>query len=330
MTSLGGDLMQDGKIKKSWILTIVGVWFVSVIGLALFAVSPGSNKSNVLNENASTGMPDSDDGEIQFNPPSLDDLDPEDPMSEFIIYGEELFSESNTVMSEHVGNELSCASCHANGGAAITNSMVGVVPNFPEYNKRAGTVFTIEDRINGCMIRSMNGEMLEEDSREMRALVAYLTYLSEGIEIGADIPWRKPSMMEEIPEPDIVNGEELYETKNCMTCHATDGSGTGPNTGPALWGDNSFNDGAGMARLSKAAGYIQDNMPPGGEGTLTDQEAADLAAYILSQYRPEFDGHDNDWPNGRPTDIFDRERVEQIQNGTFDWTEIENVIPRQD
>ena len=48
----------------------------------------------------------------------------------------------------------------------------------------------------------------------------------------------------------------------------------------------------------------------------------------MSHYRPEFLGHENDWPNDRPTDIIDRERVEQIQNGAFDWTEIENVIPK--
>lgn len=320
--------MQEKRTKKSLIAVIVGVWLISVIGLAMFTISPGQETNT--NETASTETEASktDDGELEFNPPSLDDLDPEDPRTEFIEYGNELFSESNVVMPEHVGNELSCASCHANGGLAQSNSMVGVVPNFPEFNKRAGTMFTIEDRINGCMIRSMNGEELEEDSREMRSMVAFLTYISEGIEVGEDIPWRVPSNMPEIPEPDFVNGEELYEQLNCMTCHATDGSGTGANTGPALWGDNSFNDGAGMARLSKAAGYIQDNMPPGGEGTLSDQEAADLAAYMLAQYRPEFDGHANDWPNGRPTDIFDRERVESIKNGTFDWSEIDNVIPK--
>ncbi|MHA6252532.1 c-type cytochrome [Oceanobacillus sp. CAU 1775] len=322
--------MQEQKSKKTFIAVIVGVWIVTVIGLGMLAYTPEQEQTQSSNETASseTGEENSNEGELEFNPPSLDDLDPEDPMTEYILYGDELFSESNTVMSEHVGNELSCASCHANGGMAQSNSMVGVVPNFPEFNKRAGTVFTIEDRINGCMIRSMNGEKLEEDSREMRSMVAFLTYISEGIEIGEEVPWRVPSNMPEIPEPDFVNGEELYEQLNCMTCHATDGSGTGANTGPALWGDNSFNDGAGMARLSKAAGYIQDNMPPGGEGTLSDQEAADLAAYMLAQYRPEFDGHANDWPNGRPTDIFDRERVESIKNGTFEWSEIDNVIPR--
>lgn len=318
--------MEKQKTRRNWVLVIVFTWLVSVGALAFLATSSSGNNESASNAD---GTPGEGEEELQFNPPSLDDLDPEDPKTEYILYGEELFNESNTVMSDYVGNELSCASCHANGGLSTSNSMVGVVPNFPEYNKRAGKVFTIEDRINGCMVRSMNGEELEEDSKEMRSMVAYLTYISEGIEVGEEIPWRKPSEMPEVPEPDVVNGEELYETKNCMSCHAVDGSGTGATTGPALWGDNSFNDGAGLARLTKAAGYIQDNMPVGQEGTLTDQEAADLAAFILSQDRPEFDGHDNDWPHGRPTDIIDRERVEQIQNGTFDWTEIENVIPKK-
>ncbi len=41
-----------------------------------------------------------------------------------------------------------------------------------------------------------------------------------------------------------------------------------------------------MTRLSKTAGFIQNNMPKGQGGTLTDQEAADLAAFLLSHERP--------------------------------------------
>src|SRR5699024_8829665 len=147
----------------------------------------------------------------------------------------------------------------------------------------------------GCMIRSMNGEMLETDSEEMRALMAYMTYISEGVEIGAERPWIEPNSMDEVPEPDVVDGEELYAEKNCLSCHGDDGAGTGANSGPALWGDNSFNDGAGMGRLTKMAGYIQNNMPIGEEYELSDQEAADLAAYLLSKDRPEWKGHDDDF-----------------------------------
>ncbi len=272
-----------------------------------------------------------EDGTLAYNPPSMDDLDPDDPKTAAIEYGQEIFNETHVVLDENVGNELSCMSCHADGGLSQSSSMVGVTTQFPQYNERGGTVFTLEDRINGCMVRSMNGEKIAHDSEEMRALVSYLTYISEGIEVGEDIPWRMLNTMKEIPEPDLARGEELYETKNCMSCHAIDGSGTGANTGPALWGDNSFNDGAGMARMVKMSGYIQNNMPIGAEYELTDQEAADLAAFILAQDRPVWEGHDTDWPNGgRPTDIIDQDRREQIQAGIFDWTEIENIIPAEE
>lgn len=294
-------------------------FWISIIALVLIIVAC-SNGNDDNNEN--------NGDELAYNPPSMEDLDPDDPKTPYIEYGEEIFNETNTVMPDHVGNELSCMSCHADGGLSKSSSMVGVTTQFPQHRPREGAVFTLEDRINGCMLRSMNGKEIENDSEEMRAMVSYLTYISEGIEVGEDIPWRMLNTMKEIPEPDIERGEELYTKKNCMSCHAIDGSGTGANSGPALWGDDSFNDGAGMARMVKMSGYIQNNMPIGEEYELSDQEAADLAAYVLSYERPIWEGHDTDWPDGgRPTDIIDQERREQIRAGTFDWTEIENIIP---
>src|SRR5699024_6871569 len=181
------------------------------------------------------------------------------------------------------------------------------------------------------MIRSMNGEMLPYDSEEMRAMMAYFTHISKGVEIGQERPWFNPNEMEEIPEPDVVSGEELYEAKNCMTCHGDNGEGTGANTGPALWGENSFNDGAGLTRFSKMAGYIQNNMPIGDEYILSDQEASDLAAYILMQERPVFKDVDKDFPHAEGPDDFIRgERLEQIQNGEFNWKEeIDRIVDRE-
>ncbi len=269
--------------------------------------------------------------DTEHTPPSMEDLDPDDPMTEAIKYGEEIFNETNVVMPEYVGNELSCQSCHADGGLAKSSSMVGVTADYPQYRPREGITFTLEDRINGCMIRSMNGEMIPTDSEEMRAMISYLTYISQGVEIGADRPWVTINSMDEVPEPDVVNGEELFEKKNCLSCHGDDGEGTGANTGPALWGENSFNDGAGMGRLTKMAGYLQNNMPPGGDYELEDQEAADLAAFLLMQDRPVWEGHDDDFPHGgRPTDIITKDRREKIKSGEFDWSEIENVVPRKD
>lgn len=172
------------------------------------------------------------------------------------------------------------------------------------------------------MVRSMNGEVFAEDDEDLDAMVAYLNYISEGIPQGAEMPWRHQNSMENVPVPDVDNGEKLYQA-SCVACHAADGGGTGSNSGPAVWGEGSFNDGAGLARMTKMAGYLQNNMPKGAENTLSDQEASDLAAFILSQDRPEWEGHEQDWPKGnRPPDAMTKERRDQVKDGTIDWNEV--------
>ncbi|WP_210365196.1 c-type cytochrome [Bacillus sp. REN3] len=264
-------------------------------------------------------------GEIEFNPPSMEDV-PDGPLGESIKYGEKLVMETNTVADEYVGNNLSCASCHANGGTVKEEApLVGLTSVYPDYRPREGVVFTLEDRINGCMIRSMNGKEFAYDSKEMRAMMAYFQYLSKGIPGGAEMPWRAAKEPKQYPVPSVQDGEKLY-AQSCASCHAQDGSGTGTNTGPAVWGENSFNDGAGMSRFTKMAGYVQKNMPKGQGGTLSDQDASNLAAYILSHDRPEWKGHDGDWPKGgRPKDIINKEKREQIKNGTINWEEMLSV-----
>lgn len=302
-------------------------WLFTVLILMLI-IGACSNSSDDKAKNDETNGTAEEAESIYPITPNLDDLDPDDPKTEAILYGEEVFNETNVVMPDHVGNELSCQSCHADGGLSVSSSLVGVAADYPQYRPRENVTFTLEDRVNGCMIRSMNGEMMDYDSEEMRGLIAYMTYLSEGYEIGtAERPWKAPSNKDEIPEPNITAGEEFFEKKNCMTCHGSDGSGTGANSGPALWGDNSFNDGAGLGRLTKMTGYIQNNMPIGDEYDLSDQEAVDLAAFILSQDRPVFSGHDEDFPEmeNPPSDIITEDRRKAIREGTFDWSEIEAV-----
>jgi len=68
---------------------------------------------------------------------------------------------------------------------------------------------------------------------------------------------------------------------------------------PPLWGDHSYNSGAGLFRMSNLAGYAKSNMPFGvsfAYPVLSDEEAWDVAAYINSQPRPSFN-NTNDWPD---------------------------------
>ena len=89
---------------------------------------------------------------------ALHDLDRDDPKAEEILYGKEIFDKTNVVLPDHVGNELSCMSCHGDGGLAQNSPMVGVTAKYPKMHHDKHT--TIEDRINGCFQRSMNGEKL--------------------------------------------------------------------------------------------------------------------------------------------------------------------------
>lgn len=308
-------MKSAGVILSSGLIVVLAFW----IGLQISDRIVGEPKTAPA---AVSQGSDETGGSPAYKPPSMDEV-PEGPLGEAITYGHKLVNETNTVADGYVGNQLSCTSCHAGAGLEENvSSLVGVTAKYPQYMPREGEIRTIEDRINGCMIRSMNGKEFPLDSKEMKAMVSYLSYISQGIKVGDELPWLGTNNMKNVPVPDIAAGEQTYQ-KSCIACHAADGNGTGTNTGPALWGPDSFNDGAGLSRLSKMAGYIQSNMPVGQEGTLSDQDAANLAAFILSQDRPEWKGKDGDWPHGgKPNDIINKEKREQVKNGTINWEEV--------
>jgi thiosulfate dehydrogenase len=68
---------------------------------------------------------------------------------------------------------------------------------------------------------------------------------------------------------------------------------------PPLWGADSYNNGAGMARILTAAAYGMHNMPLGTKFTspvLTDDDAYDVAGYFVTQDRPVKSDLENDYP----------------------------------
>ena len=109
------------------------------------------------------------------------------------------------------------------------------------------------------------------------------------------------------------NGKRIYANQ-CAACHGDNGEGIKDAAGkwvyPPLWGDMSFNIGAGMARTYTAAAFVKRNMPIGfhgkfplGQGGLTDQEAVDVAEYFSHMPRPDFPDKVKDWPKGgKPAD----------------------------
>jgi thiosulfate dehydrogenase len=211
--------------------------------------------------------------------------------------GRALLRNTRDSLPRHVGNRLQCVSCHpADGTRPDVMPWVGVYVRFPQYRARAGATQLIEDRINDCFKRSMNGRPLVPESRDMRDIVAYLAFLSSGYPQFAQVEGQS------IPPVPPLAGDTLRAlgvyAARCAACHGPDGTGT--DLAPPLWGPHSFTTGAGMARLRTAAAFIKQAMPQNAPGTLTDQEAYDLARLVTSRPRPDFKGKELDWPNGDP------------------------------
>lgn len=200
-------------------------------------------------------------------------------------------------LPSHAPSNLRCFSCHLRDGAqAGSFPLVGVYSRFPQYRPRNGLVNLIEDRVNDCFERSLNGTALPPGGREMRDIVAYLAFISRGIPPPGEVAGMGFRSYGHLA-PDTGRGRTLFQ-EACARCHGGQGEGTG--LAPALWGAKSFNIGAGLARLYSAASFIKDNMPNDRVVVLSDQQAIDVAAYVLAQPRPDFAGKDHDWPNGDP------------------------------
>jgi len=231
---------------------------------------------------------------------------PSGPLGDAVRRGKLLVTRTKEELPENVGNGLHCTSCHLDGGTKPgAGPWVGLVGVFPEYRTRNAKVNTVEQRVNDCFERSMNGKPLPMESAEMNAIVAYMTWLSRDVPVGREVEGRGFKRIKPAPKPDADHGKEIYATK-CASCHGQDGQGVltadGGYAFPALWGDRSFNIGAGMARLHTAAAFVKGNMPLG-QGSLSDQDAYDVTEWFIHQQRPDFAGKAQDWPRGgKPED----------------------------
>jgi thiosulfate dehydrogenase len=222
---------------------------------------------------------------------------PDGPLGHAIRRGRALLANTRDSLPAYVGSDLRCFSCHLRDGTqAGALPLVGAYSRFPQYRSRNDIVNVLEDRINDCFERSLNGKVLPREGREMREIVAFLGFLSQGVAPPGEVPGGGLRALP-VLVPDTARGEALFASA-CSRCHGSDGLGTP--IAPPLWGARSFNIGAGMARLRTAASFIRDNMPNDRAVVLTDQQAFDVAAYVVSRPRPDFARKGEDWPAGNP------------------------------
>ncbi|MDQ2794811.1 MAG: c-type cytochrome [Bacteroidota bacterium] len=229
-----------------------------------------------------------------------------------IRYGRELVARTAQYLGPqgsvaHLTNGMNCQNCHLQAGTqGFANNYLAVAATYPKMRARSGTVVSIEQRVADCLERSLNGRAVPDSGREMRAIVAYIKWLGQGIAKGKKVygtGFVRLPYLARAASPMI--GKAVFASK-CRSCHGPAGQGQPLAAGrgyqyPPLWGPHSYNDGAGLFRVSSLAKYVKAAMPFGASfdhPLLTDEQAWDVAAFVNSQPRPHL-ATLRDWPNIR-------------------------------
>lgn len=234
-----------------------------------------------------------------------------------IIHTSKYFGPNGTLSKNT--NGLNCQNCHLDAGTKpYGNNLGSTSATYPKYLPRAGSVVTIPQKINECFTRSLNGSPIDTTSKEMAAYISYIKWLGKDfkkdLKLAGSEGIKAPPFIDRAADPE--KGKVAYELY-CARCHGKDGQGqfavdvlkdeTKQQGGtatkedhyyyPPLWGNHSFNAVATLYRLSKFAGFIQNNMPYPinfNNPVLTNEQAWDIAAYVNSNDRPVKD-HSKDY-----------------------------------
>lgn len=244
-----------------------------------------------------------------WSPPAITTI-PTGEKGNAILYGRSLISETARYLGpkgsvQPMTNGMNCQNCHLQAGTKpFGNNYSSTATSYPKFRARSNSTETLNKRISDCFERSLNGVAPDTNSKEMLAIKAYIEWL------GSEVPphttpdgngIRRPDYLARAADP--TKGALVYQ-QQCQTCHGGNGEGIKAAddityTYPPLWGPHSYNDGAGLYRLSNFAGYVKYNMPFGvdyNNPLLTDAQAWDVAAFINSQPRPHKD-QSGDWHN---------------------------------
>jgi thiosulfate dehydrogenase len=266
-------------------------YFLAILSLALLWGCPRTEEPPPPSPAPST---------VEWVFPSAEEI-PTGPPGEQIRYGEQLVRETPRLIGpdaptaqRFAQNRLACASCHLeNGRQPDAVGFVGIAHRYPQRWEALGREVSLAERINGCLVRSLNGRPMPIESPEIQALVSYMTWLSSKVPAGQPIDG-EGLLAIQLPEraADPVKGQQVYNY-NCAACHGNQGQGQlktpgQPSAGyvfPPVWGPESYSTGSAMYRVLTAARYIYANMPLG-RAVLTPEEALDVAAYINTQPHP--------------------------------------------
>lgn len=275
--------MKLGLSTIGWLLLCF-----TICTLVLCVVDPSELSAD---EPQATALPSDSSPPAALPPTEL----PPGELGRVIALGREIVenTKDHPLSQAYVGNALNCTSCHLdNGTHPQAASFIGVATAYPAWSPREKRVVTLEDRLLNCFMRSQNGTRPPLGSEVSVAVAAYITWLSTGQPIRQNPNFSLgPNHTPALSPPtgvsasgDIDRGKTLY-ADHCADCHGD--KGLGSEDGPPLWGDQSYNAGAGLSRVPKLAAWLKVAMPLD-DAYLTEQEAFDIAAFVNSHQRPKF------------------------------------------
>lgn len=297
------------KVYLRLVRYFIYVPFLLLMSFFVYKWQSNTQKTQqVRQERKAKALAQFDTATIQEAPDPLSIKDEDD--AEEIQYGRDLIARTADYLGPEgsvkaISNGMNCQNCHLDAGSKpFGNNYMAVASTYPKFRARSGTAETLYKRVNDCFQRSLNGQPLDSTSREMKAIEAYIKWLGAAVPKGKTPKGAgllKLKFLNRAANPD--SGRVVFVQK-CQSCHGADGQGLPMPEGngrryPPLWGDKSYNEAAGLYRVSTFAGYVKANMPLGASYSnpqLSDAEAWDLAAFINAQPRPKHPFLATDFP----------------------------------
>ena len=293
----------SGTKKKQPVTVIL---FLSLIAIAtiIYCCNQPGNSSKKMPEISSVNDSLSKEDIAYWIAPDINAIT-DAAKKEQVKYGKDLIAHTSRYLGPKgsiakISNGLNCQNCHLQAGTAVfANNYGSVASLYPKFRARSGTIENVYKRVNDCFERSLNSKTIDTSGKEMQAIVAYINFIGSNVGKGKKATGSGFKDLAYLDRAaDTTHGKVVYTAK-CLSCHQHTGEGklNADSTEyiyPALWGKNSYTDGAGLYRISNIAKYVKYNMPQGTtykKPQLTDEEAWDVAAFISSQPRP----HKNEW-----------------------------------